>query len=106
MRAGRARPKGWRHGANGRGPIPRVDVLLIVIGAATGLATLFGGALALRFRRQIPLILGASPTPDFLVCQLADRRGLLDAEFAAFLDAQRRLAAEHAAEARAETAWL
>ncbi|HEY1425668.1 MAG TPA: hypothetical protein VGF50_03270 [Caulobacteraceae bacterium] len=34
--------------------------LLAAIGVATGLATLVGGALALRFRRQIPLILGFS----------------------------------------------
>jgi ZIP family zinc transporter len=35
-------------------------VLLVAIGVAAGLATLFGGALALRLRRQIPLILGFS----------------------------------------------
>jgi ZIP family zinc transporter len=35
-------------------------VVLICLGLATGLATLFGGALALRFRDQIPLILGFS----------------------------------------------
>jgi ZIP family zinc transporter len=35
-------------------------VLLAAIGVATGLATLFGGALALKFRRRIPLILGFS----------------------------------------------
>jgi zinc transporter ZupT len=34
--------------------------VLGAIGLATGLATLVGGALALRFRRQIPLILGFS----------------------------------------------
>jgi zinc transporter ZupT len=34
--------------------------LLLVIGVATGLATLFGGAVALRFRAQTPLILGFS----------------------------------------------
>jgi ZIP family zinc transporter len=34
--------------------------LLAATGLATGLATLFGGALALRFRQQIPLILGFS----------------------------------------------
>lgn len=35
-------------------------ILLAAIGVAAGLATLFGGALALRLRRQIPLILGFS----------------------------------------------
>ena len=35
-------------------------LLLVAIGVATGLATLFGGALALRFRDRIPLILGFS----------------------------------------------
>jgi ZIP family zinc transporter len=34
--------------------------LLVGIGVATGLATLLGGAVALRFRRHIPLILGFS----------------------------------------------
>jgi len=34
--------------------------LLVAIGVATGLATLFGGALALRFRDRSPLILGFS----------------------------------------------
>jgi zinc transporter ZupT len=34
--------------------------LLAAIGLATGLATLVGGAVALRFRRHIPLILGFS----------------------------------------------
>ncbi len=33
---------------------------MIAIGLATGAATLFGGALALRFRERIPLILGFS----------------------------------------------
>ena len=35
-------------------------LLLVAIGVATGLATLFGGTLALRFRGQIPLILAFS----------------------------------------------
>lgn len=35
-------------------------LLLLAVGLATGLATLFGGALALRFRERIPLILGFS----------------------------------------------
>ena len=40
-------------------PIPSL-VLLAAIGVATGLATLLGGALALRLRGQAPLILGFS----------------------------------------------
>jgi zinc transporter ZupT len=41
------------------GVIPSL-FLLAAIGVATGLATLFGGTLALRFRGQIPLILAFS----------------------------------------------
>jgi len=41
------------------GVIPSL-LLLVAIGVATGLATLFGGTLALRFRGQIPLILAFS----------------------------------------------
>ncbi len=37
-----------------------VIAVLAAIGLATGAATLFGGAIALRFRDQIPLILGLS----------------------------------------------
>ena len=40
-----------------------------------------------------PVILGIDPTPDFLFCQLAERRGVLDAEFLAFLDERRRAGA-------------
>lgn len=36
------------------------DLLLVAIAVATGLATLFGGAIALRFRQQMRLILGFS----------------------------------------------
>ena len=46
------KPVGFRSGA---GPIPSLTVLG-AIGVATGLATLLGGFLALRFRGQIPLI--------------------------------------------------
>jgi hypothetical protein len=52
-----------------------------------------------------PVILSATPTPDLVRHQIVDRRGLLDADFLAFLDDQRRLAAEEAEQARAELAW-
>jgi hypothetical protein len=51
-----------------------------------------------------PVIVGLTATPDLALHQLADRRGLLDPEFLAFLDAQRRLAAEHAEQAKADAA--
>ncbi len=41
-----------------------------------------------------PVILGLDPAPDLDLHQLADRRGLLDAEFLAFLADRRALAAE------------
>jgi hypothetical protein len=53
-----------------------------------------------------PVIVSLTPTPDFAAHQIADRRGLLDADFLQFLDTQRRLAADHAEQLRAETAWL
>ena len=40
------------------------------------------------------MILGLDPAPDLDLHQLADRRGLLDAEFLAFLADRRALAAE------------
>jgi len=41
-----------------------------------------------------PMILGVDPEPDLDVCQLADRRGVLEPEFRAFLAERRRLGAE------------
>ena len=41
-----------------------------------------------------PVILGLDPAPDLELHQLADRRGVLDPEFVAFLAARRALAAE------------
>lgn len=58
----RARPKagGFRSlGARAIASLP-ANLLLAAIGVATGLATLFGGAVALRFRDRLPLILGFS----------------------------------------------
>ncbi|HVM99056.1 MAG TPA: hypothetical protein VMT68_02490 [Caulobacteraceae bacterium] len=49
-----------------------------------------------------PVILGLDPTPEFATHQLAERRGVLDHEFADFLSDRRRLAAHHH---RAERAW-
>ncbi|MBV9994797.1 MAG: hypothetical protein JO127_06255 [Caulobacteraceae bacterium] len=46
--------------------------------------------------KEGPIILGFTPTPDLAAHQIVERRGLLDAEFLAFLEAQRRLAAEEA----------
>ena len=43
-----------------------------------------------------PVILGASETPDLTLHQIAERRGLLDEPFQAFLTAQRHAAAEEA----------
>ena len=40
-----------------------------------------------------PVILGLDPTPDFGLCQLAERRGVLDGELTAFLAERRRAAA-------------
>ncbi len=53
-----------------------------------------------------PVIVGLTPTPDFAAHQIADRRGLLDADFLSYLETQRHLAAEHAGQVKAETAWL
>lgn len=39
-----------------------------------------------------PVILGADPAPDFTLCQLAARRGVLEPEFLAFLADRRHLA--------------
>lgn len=44
-----------------------------------------------------PVIVGLTPTPDLVVTQLVDRRGVLDGEFKSFVEARRRLAAEHRA---------
>lgn len=52
-----------------------------------------------------PVIVGLTATPDLELHQLADRRGMLDPEFLAFLDRQRSLAAEHAEQTRADAAW-
>jgi len=49
-----------------------------------------------------PVILRLDPTPDFGLHQLAERRGVLDHEFADFLSDRRRLAASHQ---KAERAW-
>jgi len=48
-----------------------------------------------------PVILSLTPTPDLVRFQLVERRGVLDAEFAAFLEGQRRLGAEHAEQLKA-----
>lgn len=40
-----------------------------------------------------PVILGLNPSPDFQLCQLVERRGVLDAEFLAFLAERREAAA-------------
>jgi hypothetical protein len=52
-----------------------------------------------------PVIVGLSATPDLALHQLADRRGLLELDFVQFLESQRRLAAEHAEQAKADAAW-
>ena len=51
-----------------------------------------------------PVIVGLTATPDLALLQLADRRGLLDADFVNFLESQRRLAAEHVEQAKADAA--
>ena len=50
-----------------------------------------------------PVVLGLTATPDFAAHQLADRRGMLDAELADFLEARRRLAGAHAEQLK--SAW-
>ena len=47
-----------------------------------------------------------SPSPDLGLCQLADRRGLFDAEFADLLSAQCQAGAERADMIRADLARL
>ncbi|HTX48279.1 MAG TPA: hypothetical protein VME40_02705 [Caulobacteraceae bacterium] len=62
MSRGLRRPKGLPTLGLESRPISHLSASLLplAIGIATGLATLFGGALALRFRDRIPLILGFS----------------------------------------------
>jgi hypothetical protein len=45
-------------------------------------------------------------TPDFFLVQFADRRGILDAEFRAFMDFQAKNAAAHIRESKAAIAKL
>lgn len=53
-----------------------------------------------------PVIVEMNETPDFFLVQFADRRGILDAEFRAFMDFQAKNAAAHAKEVKAATAKL
>lgn len=53
-----------------------------------------------------PVIVEMNETPDFFLVQFADRRGILDAEFRAFMDFQAKNAAAHAREVKAATAKL
>lgn len=53
-----------------------------------------------------PVIVEMNETPDFFLVQFADRRGILDAEFRAFMDFQAKNAAAHAKETRAAIAKL
>jgi hypothetical protein len=52
-----------------------------------------------------PVILGFTPTPNLSCHQFVERRGLLDADFLAFLEAQRRAGADHAEQLRLEAEW-
>jgi len=53
-----------------------------------------------------PIIVEMNETPDFFLVQFADRRGILDAEFRAFMDFQAKNAAAHARETKAAIAKL
>lgn len=53
-----------------------------------------------------PVIVEMNETPDFFLVQFADRRGILDAEFRAFMDFQAKNAALHVKEMKAAIAKL
>jgi hypothetical protein len=53
-----------------------------------------------------PVIVEMNETPDFFLVQFADRRGILDGEFRAFMDFQAKNAAANAKEAKAANAKL
>ena len=53
-----------------------------------------------------PVIVEMNETPDFFLVQFADRRGILDAEFRAFMDFQAKNAAAHVRESKAAIAKL
>lgn len=53
-----------------------------------------------------PVIVEMNQTPDFFLVQFADRRGILDPEFRAFMDFQARNAAARAKESKAAIAKL